>query len=117
MMQSVRRHPTVAVLVAVLAVTATVFALALPVLAINSTTGPFELEGNAVTNNSTSGLPDDWDRVCHQVKSTDCSTTNDANSSTVAFASQPPKNGTTFTGGGSKDPLPIEGWAWNQGSG
>jgi hypothetical protein len=78
----------------------------------------FELDGNAVTNHSGTGVPDDWDRVCHQVLGSDCSTTNNANGTTaIEFASQPASGGTTFTGGGSKDPLDVSGWAWNQGSG
>jgi hypothetical protein len=77
----------------------------------------FELDGNAITNNASAGLPDDWDRVCHSVLATDCSTTNNANTAIVEFASQSASNGTTFTGGGSKDPNDISSWAWNQGSG
>ncbi len=89
---------------------------AIPASAVHDS-GAFELDGNAVTNNSTSGVPDDWDRVCHSVLGTDCSTTNNANTSTVAFASQGAATGTTFTGGGSKDPIDSSSWAWNQASG
>jgi hypothetical protein len=80
-------------------------------------TSVFELDGNAVTNNTNAGVPDDWDRVCHSVLGTDCSTTNNANTSIVEFASQGATTGTTFAGGGSKDPLDVTGWAWNQGTG
>src|SRR5215469_8191022 len=88
---------------------------AAPALALD--TSVFELDGNAVTNNTGTGLPDDWDRVCHSVLGTDCSTTNNANTSTVEFASQGATTGTTFTSGGSKDPIDISSWAWNQGTG
>src|SRR5262250_2088820 len=82
-----------------------------PALALD--TSVFELDGNAVTDHAGTGLPDDWDRVCHSVLGTDCSTTNNANTSTVEFASQGATTGTTFTGGGSKDPIDISSWAWN----
>lgn len=86
--------------------------LVIPALALD--TSVFELDGNAVTNNAGTGSPDDWDRVCHQVLKTDCSTSNNTAAATaVAFASQPAANGDQFSGGGSKDPLPIEGWLWN----
>jgi len=88
-----------------------------PAFAVNAT-GAFELDGNAVTDHAGAGAPDDWDRVCHQVLGTDCSTTNNTNGATaIEFASQTASNGTTFTGGGSKDPIDINSWAWNQGSG
>ncbi len=88
-----------------------------PAFAVNAT-GAFELDGNAVTDHSGTTAPDDWDRVCHQVLTTDCSTTNNTNGATaIAFASQSASNGTTFTGGGSKDPIDVSSWAWNQGSG
>src|SRR6266568_5803175 len=77
----------------------------------------FELDGNAVTDHGGTGVPDDWDRVCHSVLGADCSTGNNANTNTVEFASQGASTGTTFTGGGSKDPLDVSGWAWNQASG
>jgi hypothetical protein len=80
-------------------------------------TSVFELDGNAVTSHAGTGVPDDWDRVCHTVLGTDCSTTNNANTSVVEWASQGATTGTTFTGGGSKDPLDVSGWAWNQGTG
>src|SRR5258708_35101550 len=88
-----------------------------PAFAVNAT-GAFELDGNAGTDHAGAGAPDDWDRVCHQVLGTDCSTTNNTNGATaIEFASQTASNGTTFTGGGSKDPIDINSWAWNQGSG
>ena len=38
-------------------------------------TGAFELDGNAASSTSAATPPDDWDRVCHQVTGTNCSTT------------------------------------------
>jgi hypothetical protein len=91
---------------------AMLLAMIAPALALPLAT-PFELDGNAVSSTS-----DDWDHVCHQVLGTDCSTTsNTTNSTAVEFVSQGATTGSTFTGGGSKDPLDISGWAWNQGAG
>src|SRR5215469_9869156 len=67
-------------------------------LAVNNT-GAFELDGNAVSSTVTPGPPDDWDRVCHEVLGTDCSTTFNTNgSNAVEFVSQGAATGTTFTG-------------------
>jgi hypothetical protein len=90
-------------------------AIALPASALD--TSVFELDGNAVTDHAGTGLPDDWDRVCHSVLGTDCSTTNNANTSVVEFASQTVANGTAFSGGGSKDPIDISSWAYTIGIG
>jgi hypothetical protein len=98
---------------------AMIFSLLSPygAVAVNNT-GVFELEGNAVTDHVGTGAPDDWDRVCHQVLAADCSTSNNTNGATaVEFASQTASGGTTFTGGGSKDPIDVSSWAWNQASG
>jgi hypothetical protein len=82
-------------------------------------TGRFEMDGNATTTTS-----DDWDEVCHQVLGTDCSTTNDTNGATaVAWTSDnlldgtPSTNASIFTGGGSKDGIDIDQWAWKDGAG
>ncbi len=89
----------------------------IPGAAVNNT-GAFELDGNAVTDHTTAGAPDDWDRVCHQVLGTDCSTTsNTTGAAAVEWLSQGAGTGTTFTGGGSKDPIDVSSWAWNQASG
>src|SRR5712664_1877779 len=49
-------------------------------------TGAFELDGNATSATMTPAA-DDWDRVCHQVLGTDCSTTsNTTGAVAVAFA-------------------------------
>jgi hypothetical protein len=76
-------------------------------------TGAFELDGNA-----TSQTTDDWDRVCHEVTGSDCSTGSDTNGATaVSWASDGAPNATIFTGGGSKDPQDVSAWAWKDGSG
>ncbi len=110
---SPRRRGYAAVITTLVTVAATV--LAIPAFALD--TSVFELDGNAVTDHGGTGVPDDWDRVCHSVLGADCSTGNNANTNTVEFASQGASTGTTFTGGGSKDPLDVSGWAWNQASG
>jgi hypothetical protein len=101
---------------AVVSSTAAVLALSVgPALAVHDT-GAFELDGNATNNPAVPG--DDWDNVCHQVTGSDCSTTNDTNGATaVDWISEPNVNTTIFTGGGSKDPLDINNWAWKDGAG
>jgi hypothetical protein len=61
---------------------------------------------------------DDWDNVCHQVVGSDCSTTtNTSGASAVEWVAEPNLNATIFTGGGSKDPMDINQWAWKDGAG
>ena len=100
--------------------------LAVGSVALASTpAGLFELEGNASSASGSGGAaPDDWDRVCHQVLGTDCSTTSDTHGATaVAWTTDTHgavgnlgactgTNCTIFTGGGSKDPIDINQWAW-----
>jgi hypothetical protein len=92
----------------------------------------FELDGNATTGAHV-GLPDDWDRVCHQVTITDdtggtitdqcASASNTTGATGLSFVSEPNRSTSIFTGGGSKDDLniladpgPGTGWQWkNQG--
>lgn len=75
-------------------------------------TGAFELEGNAVTDHG-AGPPDDWDRVCHEVLGTDCSTTADTSGATaVSWQNDGAQNASIFTTGGSKDPQDISSWQW-----
>src|SRR5947199_3218459 len=95
-------------------VAALLVALLMPsgVLAVHDT-GAFELDGNA-----TSSTSDDWDKVCHEVTGTDCSTSsNTSGAKAVAWAAEPNPNSTIFTGGGSKDPIDIDQWAWKDGAG
>ncbi len=94
---------------------------AVPTQAVNST-GAFELDGNAITNHAGTGAPDDWDRVCRDVTATFavpvCTAAGSTNgASALEWASQGASTGTTFTGGGSKDPIDVSSWAWNQASG
>ncbi len=100
---------------AAVVVTALATLFAQPAVALDSNV--FELDGNATTDHSGTTLPDDWDRVCHSVLGTDCSTTNNANTSAVEFGSQTIDTGTAFTGGGSKDPNDISSWAYTIGIG
>jgi hypothetical protein len=113
---AVRRRRTPIALVGVLVLLAGVIFIANDATAVNAT-GAFELDGNATTNHG-AGAPDDWDRVCHQVLGTDCSTTSNTTSATaVSWVSEPNLNSTIFTGGGSKDPIDISSWAWKDGAG
>src|SRR5439155_9658810 len=95
-------------------VAALLVALLMPsgVLAVHGT-GRFELDGNA-----TSSTSDDWDKVCHQVTGSDCSTTsNTTGASAVSWTSEQDNlSASIFTGGGSKDPIDISSWAWKDGS-
>ncbi|GAA2746054.1 hypothetical protein GCM10009868_29990 [Terrabacter aerolatus] len=79
-----------------------------------------ELDGNAVTNgaqNATTHAPDDWDEVCRAVTATAATPLCTAagalatSNTAAAWADDGAQNATIFTGGGSKDPLPLSGWA------
>ena len=103
-----RRHLVIPVLAALL------FTLLFPfgAQAVHDT-GVFELDGNA-----TSSTSDDWDKVCHQVTGSDCSTASNATGAkAVAWTAEANPNSTIFTGGGSKDPIDIDQWAWKDGAG
>jgi hypothetical protein len=82
-------------------------------------TGLFELDGNATSASGNTGTPpDDWDRVCHEVLSSDCSTTANTNGATaVSWTAEPNLSSSIFTGGGSKDPQNISNWAWKDAGG
>src|SRR5262245_38896377 len=88
-----------------------------PAAAVHDT-GAFELDGNAV-NGVAPG--DDWDNVCHQVLLTDCSTSDNTSAGggakAVDWVAEPNLNATIFTGGGSKDPIDVNQWAWKDGAG
>jgi len=100
---------------AVVSSVAAVIALGVaPALAVHDT-GAFELDGNAV-NGPAPG--DDWDNVCHQVTGSDCSTSSNTNGATaVDWVAEPNPNASIFTGGGSKDPIDINQWAWKDSGG
>jgi len=77
---------------------------AAPIFALDP--GVFELDGNAITNHSGTGLPDDWDRINPGPGS---------HAAVSSFIVDPP--GTTiFTGGGSKDVQDISSWQYTSGS-
>jgi hypothetical protein len=108
-----RRRLTAGIATAFAAAGLTLFA-ALPAEAVHDT-GAFELDGNAV-NGAAPG--DDWDNVCHQVLGTDCSTTDNTTGATaVDWVAEPNLNASIFTGGGSKDPIDVNQWAWKDGAG
>jgi hypothetical protein len=102
-------------------------------LAVHNT-GAFELDGNAVSANASApvGPADDWDRVCYQaISNTGCGasvpTSSKGGAVAVSWTGDCPQgqsgfgcnnvNATIFTGGGSKDPGNIDGWAWKDGAG
>jgi hypothetical protein len=80
-------------------------------------TGAFELEGNAINNPVIPG--DDWDNVCREVLGTNCSTTTGVNAqnTAVSWVAETNPNSSIFTGGGSKDPIDLDQWAWKDGAG
>src|SRR5262245_24677908 len=83
-------------------------------------TGIFQLDGDASTSSQPFGPPakDDWDKVCHQVLTSDCSTTENTTKATaVSWAAEPSLSSTIFTGGGSKDPQDISQWLWKDEAG
>jgi hypothetical protein len=112
-----RRRWLTAGTAALLAVAAITVFDGAPAAAVHDT-GAFELDGNAV-NGPAPG--DDWDNVCHQVLHSDCSTSSDTTAAggatAVDWVAEPNLNATIFTGGGSKDPIDINQWAWKDGAG
>jgi hypothetical protein len=81
-------------------------------------TGAFELDGNAMSANAASpfGPADDWDRVCHQVLASACSTASNTTGASAVSWTAEPNDTSIFTGGGSKDPQDINQWAYKDGS-
>jgi hypothetical protein len=97
-------------------------------------TGAFQLDGDASSSTSAIAFPpgfptgaDDWDKVCNEVTGAGlagCGTTaTPTGASAVAWSTDniigngPSPNATIFTGGGSKDPIDINSWAWKDGAG
>jgi hypothetical protein len=87
-------------------------------------TGIFQLDGDAQTSTNTAGTPaaaDDWDKVCNQVTGggvAGCGTTAVTSGATaVSWTAEPNSNSSIFTGGGSKDPIDINQWAWKDDAG
>jgi hypothetical protein len=95
---------------------------ALPAYAVHDT-GIFQLDGDASSTTQPGSPPtpaatDDWDKVCHQVVGSDCSTTSNTTGATaVDWVSEPNPSASIFTGGGSKDPQDISNWAWKDAGG
>jgi hypothetical protein len=111
-----KRRRTWAVL-AVVSAAVLAMGIAIPAARAVHDAGVFELDGNATSSTPTGGT-DDWDRVCHQVTGSDCSTTVDTTGATaVDWVSEPNTNTSIFTGGGSKDPQDVNNWAWKDGAG
>ena len=88
-----------------------------------STTSP---PNAAVTDNATSGLPDDWDRVCKTATAGTASPqcTGAVNDHAIArsFDSETTATGTAdqrtiFTTGGSKDQRRMSSWQWKDNAG
>ena len=94
--------------------------------------GIFQLDGDAATGTNTAVTPvasDDWDKVCYQVGVTPVSQGGDgltpaqaatrcsigtptSGATAVSWTAEPSPNSSFFTGGGSKDPIDINQWAW-----
>lgn len=74
------------------------------VLAVHDT-GAFELDGNAQRN-----AFDDWEDVFN-------GTTDPVLTVATSFVNDGSLNATIFTGGGSKDPIDVNQWAWKDGAG
>jgi hypothetical protein len=114
MKRTIRRRRVAAAFTALAAALALTVYDASPSTAVHDT-GSFELDGNA-TNDPAAG--DDWDNVCHQVLTTDCSiTSNTTGATAVDWVAEPNLNSSIFTGGGSKDPQDVSSWSWKDGAG
>ena len=106
------------------------------VLAVHDT-GAFQLDGDAATGTNTAGTPaadDDWDKVCYEVAvkpvaeggggltPAEATAKCGANSATtgataVSWVEELDTSASIFTGGGSKDPIDIDQWAWKDAGG
>jgi len=72
----------------------------------------------SATDPMTPPAVDDWDKVCHQANPTACPTgSNTTNATAVSWTDDGSNNATIFTGGGSKDPIDVNQWAWKDGAG
>jgi len=100
-------------------------------------TGRFQLDGDAATGTNTAGTPaadDDWDKVCYEVAvkpvaqgglgltaaqaTAKCGISVATTGATAtSWVEEPDSNSSIFTGGGSKDPIDINQWAWKDGAG
>ena len=80
------------------------------VLAVHDT-GVFELDGDADVNQA----QHDWAEVWADSLTTPKGTSSGAKAS--SFAAEPDRQASIFTGGGSKDGLNVDQWAWKDGAG
>jgi hypothetical protein len=100
-------------------------------------TGRFQLDGDAATGTNTAGTPaatDDWDKVCFDVAvrpaadggggltaaqaAVKCGIgTGTTNATEASWVEEPNPNSSIFTGGGSKDPIDLNQWAWKDAGG
>jgi len=98
-------------------------------------TGRFQLDGDAVS--ATLGTPpatDDWDKVCYQVVQKSVAdggegltaaqaaarcgiATATTGATSTAWTAEPDPSASIFTGGGSKDPIDLNQWAWKDAGG
>ena len=97
-----RRWATVLSVLVVAAVGLTVMRT---VFAVHNLDG-IELDGNALTNGA---LSHDWDQIY--------SSPGTSGAVAASFAPDGTPNSTIFTGGGSKDPIDLNQWAWKDGAG
>lgn len=106
-------------LLAILSMVAMIVALAVPAMAVHDT-GAFQLDGDASSSTDPITPPalDDWDKVCHQANPTECpSGANTTGPAKVSWTNDGALNASIFTGGGSKDPINIDQWAWKDNAG
>ncbi|OLC19463.1 MAG: hypothetical protein AUH33_05695 [Chloroflexi bacterium 13_1_40CM_68_21] len=95
-------------------------------------TGIFQLDGDAQSSTNTALTPgalDDWDKVCYEQGVKPVSAGGDgltppqatarcgigtptSGATAVSWVAEPSPNSSFFTGGGSKDPIDIDQWAW-----
>ena len=105
-------------LLALLASCAVLLGYAIPAQAVHET-GAFQLDGDAMSNTNPMTPPamDDWDKVCHEANPTVCPTgSNTSGATAVSWTDDGGTNKSIFTGGGSKDGLDLDRWAWKDGS-
>ena len=105
-------------LLAILSAVALLVALAVPAMAVHDT-GAFQLDGDAssATDPIVPAALDDWDKVCHQANPTECPSGTNTTGAKVSWTNDGALNASIFTGGGSKDPIDVNQWAWKDNAG
>jgi hypothetical protein len=75
----------------------------------------FQLEGNAV-DDAASSLPDDWENICKKATATAttplCTSAANPSATDTSFVTETNTAESVFDGGGSKDPLDLQGGPW-----